>query len=127
MLFLLGRSIQLIKPTISNRGPSTGQLVVRFCSTIHCSSEPTSSDQKMEKKSSEDQQHQMPAGSSCDGGMSDIMSDSYGVEYATRSDEEGFGGIYGFNQAKKPERNSTRGTAAQENENAPDPEKVADH
>ncbi|KAJ4714420.1 Late embryogenesis abundant protein [Melia azedarach] len=29
----------------------------------------------------------------------DVMSDSFGEGYATRSDEEGFGGIYGGNQS----------------------------
>lgn len=27
------------------------------------------------------------------------MADSFGVEYATRSNEEGFGGVYGGNQS----------------------------
>jgi hypothetical protein len=34
----------------------------------------------------------------------DVMSHSFGEGYATRSDEEGFGGIYGGNQSfPKPE------------------------
>lgn len=31
-------------------------------------------------------------------GIRDVMSHSFGEGYATRSDEEGFGGIYGGNQ-----------------------------
>ena len=35
----------------------------------------------------------------------DVMSHSFGEGYATRSDEEGFGGIYGSNQSiPKPEQ-----------------------
>ena len=30
----------------------------------------------------------------------DTMSHSFGEGYATRSDEEGFGGVYGGNQSK---------------------------
>lgn len=32
-----------------------------------------------------------------DGVRSDVMSHSFGEGYATRSDEEGFGGVYGGN------------------------------
>ncbi|KAJ4851454.1 hypothetical protein Tsubulata_014121 [Turnera subulata] len=31
----------------------------------------------------------------------DVMSNSFGEGYATRSDEEGFGGVYGGNQMEK--------------------------
>lgn len=35
----------------------------------------------------------------------DVMSHSFGDGYATRSDEEGFGGIYGENQSfQKPQK-----------------------
>lgn len=32
-------------------------------------------------------------------GIRDVMSHSFGEGYATRSDEEGFGGVYGGNQS----------------------------
>ncbi|XP_022774163.1 uncharacterized protein LOC111316492, partial [Durio zibethinus] len=35
-----------------------------------------------------------------EGKTGDLMSHSFGEGYATRSDEEGFGGIYGGNQSK---------------------------
>ncbi|GMJ08758.1 hypothetical protein like AT5G66780 [Hibiscus trionum] len=35
----------------------------------------------------------------------DVMSDSFGEGYATRSEEEGFGGIYGGNDKKTEEEN----------------------
>ncbi|XP_043714327.1 uncharacterized protein LOC122662690 [Telopea speciosissima] len=35
----------------------------------------------------------------------EVMSDSFGEGYATRSDEEGFGGIYSGNQQLKPKTN----------------------
>ncbi|XP_043806621.1 uncharacterized protein LOC110627506 isoform X2 [Manihot esculenta] len=34
----------------------------------------------------------------------DVMSHSFGEGYATRSDEEGFGGIYGGNQSERKEK-----------------------
>ncbi|XP_042495725.1 uncharacterized protein LOC122074820 [Macadamia integrifolia] len=39
------------------------------------------------------------------------MSDSFGEGYATRSDEEGFGGIYGGNQQLKPKTNKEEETS----------------
>jgi hypothetical protein len=39
--------------------------------------------------------------------LRDVMSHSFGEGYATRSDEEGFGGIYGSNQSlPKPEEDA---------------------
>ncbi|ESQ31159.1 hypothetical protein EUTSA_v10005154mg [Eutrema salsugineum] len=56
----------------------------------------------------------------------DVMSHSYGEGYATRSDEEGFGGTYGGNQTfqkdKKeinenhPDYDKTQGSEAKEKE-----------
>ncbi|PKU64147.1 uncharacterized protein LOC110112505 [Dendrobium catenatum] len=58
----------------------------RFCSG---SAEPS---KEMEKG----QEQQKPPAT-----KGDIMSDSFGHEYATRSEEEGFGGIYGSDQTLK--------------------------
>ncbi|KAB2008482.1 hypothetical protein E1A91_D10G106400v1 [Gossypium mustelinum] len=49
-----------------------------------CSKQPESMEQKDEKP------EQKPG---------DVMSESFGEGYATRSDEEGFGGIYGENES----------------------------
>ncbi|XP_071712104.1 uncharacterized protein [Rutidosis leptorrhynchoides] len=60
----------------------------------------------------------------------DVMSDSFGEGYATRSDEEGFGGIYGRNQSlshddedkivhgNSPEYDKTQGCEVKEKEKA---------
>nr|XP_043614736.1 uncharacterized protein LOC122586811 [Erigeron canadensis] len=60
----------------------------------------------------------------------DVMSHSFGEGYATRSDEEGFGGIYGGNQslsnededkivnANSPEYDKTQGSEVKEKEKA---------
>ncbi|PWA81792.1 hypothetical protein CTI12_AA184770 [Artemisia annua] len=46
--------------------------------------------ENMDKKNKENEEAQKKG---------DVMSDSYGEGYATRSDEEGFGGTYGSNQS----------------------------
>lgn len=51
-------------------------------------------EEKMEKEE-EEQQQKDAAKDHHDG---DMMADSFGEGYSTRSDEEGFGGIYGRNQ-----------------------------
>ncbi|XP_072972033.1 uncharacterized protein [Typha angustifolia] len=56
----------------------------------------------------------------------DVMSDSYGEGYATRSDEEGFGGIYGGNDpianpghsVKHPGHDNSQGSEVKEKEKA---------
>ncbi|KAK4710216.1 hypothetical protein R3W88_004729 [Solanum pinnatisectum] len=56
----------------------------------------------------------------------DTMSSSYGEAYATRSDEEGFGGIYGGNKedeenikhGKAPECETKQGSEVKEKEKA---------
>ncbi|TMW99487.1 hypothetical protein EJD97_002468 [Solanum chilense] len=56
----------------------------------------------------------------------DTMSSSYGDAYATRSDEEGFGGIYGGNKedeeniehGKAPEYETKQGSEVKEKEKA---------
>ncbi|XP_076893715.1 uncharacterized protein LOC143545778 [Bidens hawaiensis] len=60
----------------------------------------------------------------------DVMSHSFGEGYATRSDEEGFGGIYGGNQSlshededkiihgNSPEYDKTQGSEVKEKEKA---------
>ncbi|EXC35521.1 hypothetical protein L484_026829 [Morus notabilis] len=61
----------------------------------------------------------------------DVMSHSFGEGYATRSDEEGFGGIYGGNQSvpkdekdrssiheNHPEYDKTQGSEVKEKEKA---------
>lgn len=57
----------------------------------------------------------------------DVMSHSYGEGYATRSDEEGFGGIYGGNQTLQkeneihenhPDYDKTQGSESKEKEKA---------
>ncbi|XP_022773988.1 uncharacterized protein LOC111316238 [Durio zibethinus] len=60
----------------------------------------------------------------------DLMSHSFGEGYATRSDEEGFGGIYGGNQSKSeiqtdkeinenhPAYDKSQGTEVKEKEKA---------
>ncbi|KAJ0869004.1 hypothetical protein HanRHA438_Chr11g0484381 [Helianthus annuus] len=62
--------------------------------------------------------------------MRDVMSHSYGEGYATRSDEEGFGGTYGGNQSlshededkivhgNSPEYDKTQGSEVKEKEKA---------
>ncbi|XP_019444765.1 PREDICTED: uncharacterized protein LOC109348691 isoform X2 [Lupinus angustifolius] len=56
----------------------------------------------------------------------DVMSHSFGEGYATRSDEEGFGGIYGGNQSppdktiheNHPAYDKTQGSEVKEKEKA---------
>ncbi|KAJ0684031.1 hypothetical protein HanLR1_Chr11g0386731 [Helianthus annuus] len=60
----------------------------------------------------------------------DVMSHSYGEGYATRSDEEGFGGTYGGNQSlshededkivhgNSPDYDKTQGSEVKEKEKA---------
>ncbi|XP_058772743.1 uncharacterized protein LOC131646798 [Vicia villosa] len=57
----------------------------------------------------------------------DVMSHSFGEGYATRSDEEGFGGIYGGNQSLQqhksvhenhPDYDKTQGSVVKEKETA---------
>ncbi|GAU18513.1 hypothetical protein TSUD_233850 [Trifolium subterraneum] len=57
----------------------------------------------------------------------DVMSHSFGEGYATRSDEEGFGGIYGGNQSLQkdksvhenhPDYDKTQGSEVKEKEKA---------
>uniref|UniRef100_A0A1J3EU36 Late embryogenesis abundant protein n=1 Tax=Noccaea caerulescens TaxID=107243 RepID=A0A1J3EU36_NOCCA len=57
----------------------------------------------------------------------DLMSDSFGEGYSTRSDEEGFGGTYGGNQTfqkdkevheNHPDFDKTQGSEAKEKERA---------
>ncbi|CAH8336536.1 unnamed protein product [Eruca vesicaria subsp. sativa] len=57
----------------------------------------------------------------------DVMSHSFGEGYATRSDEEGFGGTYGGNQTfqkdkevheNHPDYDKTQGSEAKEKEKA---------
>ncbi|XP_049382814.1 uncharacterized protein LOC125847176 [Solanum stenotomum] len=58
--------------------------------------------------------------------VTDTMSSSYGEAYATRSDEEGFGGIYGGNKedeenikhGKAPEYETKQGSEVKEKEKA---------
>ncbi|KAG4125394.1 hypothetical protein ERO13_D10G093000v2 [Gossypium hirsutum] len=58
-----------------------------------CSKQPESMEQKDEKP------EQKPG---------DVMSESFGEGYATRSDEEGFGGIYGENESISDIKNTRR-------------------
>ncbi|MCE3216189.1 hypothetical protein HAX54_005336 [Datura stramonium] len=68
------------------------------------------------KKPAPDQEHK----------AADTMSSSYGDAYATRSDEEGFGGIYGGNKedeenikhGKAPEYDTKQGSEVEEKEKA---------
>ncbi|XP_060194437.1 uncharacterized protein LOC132623665 [Lycium barbarum] len=61
-----------------------------------------------------------------EGKAADTMSSCYGDAYATRSDEEGFGGIYGRNkedeeniiQGKAPEYDPKQGSEVKEKEKA---------
>ncbi|KAG2720056.1 hypothetical protein I3760_02G018000 [Carya illinoinensis] len=64
--------------------------------------------------------------------LGDVMSHSFGEGYATRSDEEGYGGIYGRNQSfpqahteqdkhiheNHPAYDKTQGSEVKEKENA---------
>ncbi|KAK8511531.1 hypothetical protein V6N12_038133 [Hibiscus sabdariffa] len=78
-----------------------------------CSKQPESMDRKDENPK------EKPA-------AGDVMSDSFGEGYATRSDEEGFGGIYGGNDKKTDEENhanlpdydKTQGSEVKEKEKA---------
>ncbi|MED6155672.1 hypothetical protein PIB30_007182 [Stylosanthes scabra] len=74
-----------------NRGREIS--VVRFC-TRPAEAETDHSDHSMDKK---DQNPSEDAAATTEHG--DVMSHSFGEGYATRSDEEGFGGIYGGNQS----------------------------
>ncbi|WZZ37503.1 hypothetical protein YC2023_020904 [Brassica napus] len=79
----------------------------------------TSDQQKMDKK---------PENPNEETGM-DVMSHSFGEGYATRSDEEGFGGTYGGNQTfqkdnndkvheNHPDYDKTQGSEAKEKQKA---------
>ncbi|KAG4987919.1 hypothetical protein AAZX31_11G066100 [Glycine max] len=85
----------------SNLGRET--CAVRFC---------TDSARKMDKT-------QKP--STEENKQGDTMSHSFGEGYATRSDEEGFGGVYGGNQSKPemdPAYDKTQGSEVKEKEKA---------
>ncbi|KAK8619150.1 hypothetical protein V6N13_133117 [Hibiscus sabdariffa] len=63
---------------------------ISITTTTSCSKQPESMDRKDETPKEK---------------PGDVMSDSFGEGYATRSDEEGFGGIYGGNDKKTDEEN----------------------
>ncbi|XP_020600248.1 uncharacterized protein LOC110039501 [Phalaenopsis equestris] len=81
---LLRSRLILLKPQPSKN--------LRFSAVRLCSGSAEPSSEKMEKS----QEQQKPAPTN-----GNTMSDSFGHEYATRSEEEGFGGIYGSNQSLK--------------------------
>ncbi|KAI0516663.1 hypothetical protein KFK09_009340 [Dendrobium nobile] len=87
-MLLRSRLILLKPPSIAFEAAPTKRrsAAFRFCSG---SAEPS---KEMEKG----QEQQKPPAT-----KGDIMSDSFGHEYATRSEEEGFGGIYGSDQTLK--------------------------
>ena len=74
-----------------NRGREVS--VVRFCTRPEA--ETGHSDHNMDKK--KDQNPSEEAAATTDHG--DVMSHPFGEAYATRCDEEGFGGTYGGNQS----------------------------
>uniref|UniRef100_A0A2N9EPH7 Uncharacterized protein n=1 Tax=Fagus sylvatica TaxID=28930 RepID=A0A2N9EPH7_FAGSY len=70
---------------------------IRFRKVITMSSQPESQRNRDEA----------PKGLNPNQKTGDVMSHSFGEGYATRSDEEGFGGIYGSNQSlPKPEEDA---------------------
>ncbi|KAG2327262.1 hypothetical protein Bca4012_036264 [Brassica carinata] len=84
----------------------------------------TSDQQKMDKKPDQRKMDKKPENPKEKTG--DVMSHSYGEAYATRSDEEGFGGTYGGNQSfqkdndevheNHPDYDKTQGSEAKEEE-----------
>ncbi|KAH0464589.1 hypothetical protein IEQ34_007375 [Dendrobium chrysotoxum] len=87
-MLLRSRLILLKPPWIAFEAAPTNRrsAAFRFCSG--------SAEQSKEMEKGQEQQ-KPPAT------KGDIMSDSFGHEYATRSEEEGFGGIYGSDQTLK--------------------------
>ncbi|OIW11003.1 hypothetical protein TanjilG_22810 [Lupinus angustifolius] len=92
-----------------SRKPST----VRFCTQPD-----TDNTHKMDKNKTQNPSEEATHG--------DVMSHSFGEGYATRSDEEGFGGIYGGNQSppdktiheNHPAYDKTQGSEVKEKEKA---------
>ncbi|XP_050230250.1 uncharacterized protein LOC126679296 [Mercurialis annua] len=58
--------------------------------------------------SAPDSQHSMDKTQTPNEKTGDVMSHSFGEGYATRSDEEGFGGIYGGNQSVTEDENDKK-------------------
>ncbi|KAL5557281.1 hypothetical protein UlMin_039517 [Ulmus minor] len=90
------RSIRTNTPTlISPPLPSKFGRKVSRVRLAMASSQPDSA-HNMDKDKDKPQEHNDKTG--------DVMSHSFGEGYATRSDEEGFGGVYGGNQSlRKPD------------------------
>ncbi|KAE9606705.1 hypothetical protein Lal_00025654 [Lupinus albus] len=86
---------------------------VRFCTNPD-----TDRSHKMDKNNTQNPNKEASHG--------DVISHSFGEGYATRSDEEGFGGIYGGNQSlpdkpiheNHPDYDKTQGSEVKEKEKA---------
>ncbi|CAL9759570.1 unnamed protein product [Musa acuminata subsp. burmannicoides] len=76
--------------------------------------------EKEERKMDEDEDEEQHADSD-NTYQGDAMSHSFGEAYATRSDWEGFGGIYGRNPSDitHPEYDKAQGSGVKEKEKAP--------
>ncbi|KAL0921862.1 hypothetical protein M5K25_008976 [Dendrobium thyrsiflorum] len=124
MLLLRSRLILLKPPSIAFEAAPTNRRSAAF-RFFSGSAEPS---KEMEKG----QEQQNPPAT-----KGDIMSDSFGHEYATRSEEEGFGGIYGSDQTLKTngedednpftlEQNEGQGSEMKKEKKARQEEKEAD-
>ncbi|KAH0699037.1 hypothetical protein KY284_013252 [Solanum tuberosum] len=88
-------------------------LDIRFRQVVTSAGQPDNNMNQTNKKPEQDK-------------ATDTMSSSYGEAYATRSDEEGFGGIYGGNKedeenikhGKAPEYETKQGSEVKEKEKA---------
>ncbi|KAI7739389.1 hypothetical protein M8C21_010732 [Ambrosia artemisiifolia] len=125
-MFSIIRSLPIeTKPAISNLLASSNNFAekatpvirsVKFEQASAGNQEPDNMDKKEEAKEVEKK--------------GDVMSHSFGVAYATRSDDEGFGGTYGGNQSlshddedkivhgNSPEYDTTQGSEVKEKEKA---------
>ncbi|XP_009614702.1 uncharacterized protein [Nicotiana tomentosiformis] len=90
---------------------------IRFRQVVTSSGQPDNSNKMGQTKKPADEAEHKAA---------DTMSSSFGDGYATRSDEEGFGGIYGGNKedeekithGKAPEYDTNQGSEVKEKEKA---------
>ncbi|KAJ3697642.1 hypothetical protein LUZ61_001347 [Rhynchospora tenuis] len=118
----IGGAAWQLKPCRVARSNPVGR---RFNRTTYCAV-PSSGEREGEQKMEQEKEKRPLAEHGETKTHADVMTDSFGEGYSTRSDEEGFGGVYGGNDpvlnpghnVNHPEYDKSQGSEVKEKEKA---------